>query len=168
LKKWISIQESSILQQSRVKFPFHQFIHREEGAKKVIQASLQNLDSFETNQRINTKTQSHNFIILSGGSGSGKTRASCEIGNILRTMKSERKETHPIFRDTCEIYIDFSNGDSILDDEKIPKKILNDVILVHDKSQIVGLRLFVLCPQHKFTVSFCRKYTDLKKNVFYS
>jgi hypothetical protein len=37
---------------------------------------------------------------------------------------------HPIFRDTCEIYIDFYNGDAILPYET-------------DKSQILGLRLFV-------------------------
>ena len=90
LKKWISIQNLSELQQSRVKFLFQQFIHREEGTQKVMRASLENLSSFQKNQGQNTTTQSNNFIILSGGSGSGKTRASCEIGHILRTMETKR------------------------------------------------------------------------------
>ena len=89
LKKWISIRNLSDLQQSRVKFLFHQFVHREEGLQKVVEASLENLSSFEKNQTQNTTTQQNNFIILSGGSGSGKTRAACEIGHILRTIESK-------------------------------------------------------------------------------
>ena len=46
LKKWISIRNLSDLQQSRVKFLFHQFVHREEGLQKVVEASLENLISF--------------------------------------------------------------------------------------------------------------------------
>jgi len=92
------------------------------------------------------------FTIISGASGSGKTCTACEIGTTLRSEKWRKfdqynfEETHNpskigyftelnlrCFENTCEIYVDFSNGDRVYDDYE------------KDYDQLLGSRLFCRC-----------------------
>ncbi len=72
-----------------------------------------------------TISQNVGFVILSGGSGIGKTRASQEILGILKNLTPQ----YPIFQNTCSIYFDFKNEDSLQDFE-------------NDTDQVAGLRVF--------------------------
>jgi hypothetical protein len=128
------------IKESNIEFKFDKFINREEGIKSTLKAANKNLESFNKNISTNTKTQDHCFIQVNGGSGAGKTRASNEIKNILKENGKDE-----IFQNTQQIYIDFSNGDKILDFED-------------DTLQILGLRIFIKAATNGSLDDFVGKY----------
>jgi len=71
----------------------------------VIRAAKLNAESFEKNKteertdKDSMVRKFHNFIQIIGGSGSGKTRASSEIGNTLREA-AKTKVLPPVFSRT--------------------------------------------------------------------
>jgi hypothetical protein len=83
----------------------------------------------------------HYFIQIIGGSGSGKTRAASKIGNTLGEV-AKLGGLSQVFNRTCEVYIDFSNGNTIG---------TNDEVI--DASNILGLRIFVRALRNEFTIS---------------
>lgn len=63
---------------------FQQFAHREQATSTATLAAMNNYHAFQKNRTEATAKQEHSFIVIPGGSGSGKTRAACEIEFILR------------------------------------------------------------------------------------
>jgi len=49
--------------------------------------AINNLKAYRRNINHPTVKQEHTFIIITGGSGSGKTRAALEIGHSLRSSQ---------------------------------------------------------------------------------
>jgi len=49
--------------------------------------AINNLQAYQKNIKHPTVKQEYTFIIITGGSGSGKTRAALEIGHALRTSQ---------------------------------------------------------------------------------
>jgi len=60
------------------------FVNRETGMTNTISAACKNLTAYQNNTMWSRPKQAFDFIIITGGSGSGKSRAASEIGNYLR------------------------------------------------------------------------------------
>lgn len=118
-------------------FKFQKFAHRMEGVENVKRAASRNWNSF---MACSPTKQDHIFLILSGGSGSGKTRAANEVGNILR-VEANNNELPQGFSRTCELYIDFSKGEKI-------STLEYDL----EPSYVLGLRLFAKALREEATV----------------
>lgn len=71
-----------------ITFLFQSFMHRQDGIEIAQRIAANNLDSLT--RRLTTK-QNFKYIIISGGSGSGKSRAANEIGNILRNAAGKKQ-----------------------------------------------------------------------------
>jgi hypothetical protein len=111
LQKLITIKK---VPDARVKsMMFKSFEYREESIIKVIHALGNNYSSFEANKTSATNKQRHSFITTVGGSGSGKTRAACEVVRIA-TKAAQKGQVSPHFAHTTEVFVDFSNGNSLV------------------------------------------------------
>jgi len=66
---------------------FASFENREEGKQKAIDSAKGNLLAYNKNLNHAIQAQDYSIITIIGGSGSGKTRAAREIGNVLRTSE---------------------------------------------------------------------------------
>lgn len=66
---------------------FSSFEYRSTGVQNTISTGSKNLLAYKRNLSSSIKKQQYSFITIIGGSGSGKTRAAKEVGNILRTSK---------------------------------------------------------------------------------
>lgn len=125
-----------------MKFRFKTFANRESGIIAVRTAAVKNWNSYVGES---TTKQDFAFVVIAGGSGSGKTRASNEVGNILRSS-AHQEHVNAVFKSTCELYIDFSNADMIMDFERTA-----------GPSYVMGLRLFVKALRKEANVSDFKK-----------
>ena len=87
MKKFIKITSLSQVQEEiRTKFGF---IEREEGKLKVEECAKKNMISYKIGIKETTKSQDVGFVIVSGGSGSGKTTATKEMLKILKNLSTK-------------------------------------------------------------------------------
>ena len=87
MKKFIKI--TSLLQVQKEIQPKFGFIEREEGKIKVEDCAKKNLLSYKISTKETTKSQDVGFVIVSGGSGSGKTTATKEMLKILKNLSTK-------------------------------------------------------------------------------
>lgn len=106
---------------------FPSFEHRYEGTEAVINCASNNLKAYNDNLENPIAKQMYSVITITGGSGSGKTRAAREIAGILR----KSKELNACFKKTCEFYLDFSNGYKIFKFENLEPSCITGVRLFH-------------------------------------
>jgi hypothetical protein len=119
-----TIQSPSGLQNPTYPFPaFQRFQDRD--FQVIVHLAKKN---YELHSYSTTPTrQNVAFLTIFGGAGIGKTRTALQIGKYLRKHV-------PNFESCLEIYVDFGNGDRILESEKFGQA-----------THILGIRVCVHC-----------------------